>query len=159
MTLKILFVCTGNICRSPTAHAIAKDEVKKLRLEDKIEVDSAGIIGFHEGEAPDHRSILVGNNKGISFSGIKSRQIKDADFAKFDLILAMDRTHQNSLLKQCPKEYQSKIHLFLEFSNISNIKDVKDPYYGSLKDFEEVFDLISNGVKGIINKVVPNNPA
>jgi protein-tyrosine phosphatase len=147
---KILFVCTGNICRSPTAHAIARHKVKELNLQN-IEIDSAGTSGFHKGEKPDPRSISVGSSKGIDFSGINARPITRDDFKNFDLIFGMDRGHVSILRNLCPEKFQSKIHLFLEYANVENNFDdeVIDPYYGE-KGFTEVFELIEKAVEKII---------
>ena len=153
MAIKILFVCTGNICRSPTAHAIARYQVKNLGLENKIISDSAGIDGFHSGEPSDHRAVEVGKERGIDFDGIKSRKILLEDFANFDLIFAMDKWHFKSMKLLSPKEHHHKIHMFLEYAEInSESGEVKDPYYGGIVGFEKVFDLIENGVEKIIGK-------
>lgn len=145
--MKILFVCTGNICRSPTAHAIARHKAKELNL-DNIEIDSAGTSGFHEGEKPDPRSIDVGVARGIDFAGINSRKITKEDFKKFDLIFGMDRGHISILRNICPEEFQGKIHLFLEYADVKNNFDdeVVDPYYGE-EGFTEVFELIEMAVE------------
>lgn len=150
---KLLFVCTGNICRSPTAHAIARHLVKSLGLQEKFIIDSAGTSSFHSGEGPDPRAIKVGKKIGIDFSGIKSRQVKVDDFEKFDLILAMDRTHLSSLLRICPSQFQNKIQLFLQYADVENKfnDEVIDPYYGSERGFEEIFLMIKKGVENLMN--------
>lgn len=150
---KLLFVCTGNICRSPTAHAIALRQVKNLGLENKYLVDSAGTSSAHAGQNADSRAIKVGKLRGIDFATIKSRQIKPSDFEKFDLILAMDRSHISSLRKICPPQFENKIQLFLQYCDVENNFDdeVIDPYYGGVDGFEEVFNLIEKGVKNLIS--------
>lgn len=150
--MKILFVCTGNICRSPTAHAIARHKAKEFRFR-TIEIDSAGTSGFHAGEKPDPRSIDIGSKRGIDFSGISSRKITRDDFKKFDLIFGMDRGHISILRNLCPENFQDKIHLFLEYADIKNNSDdeVIDPYYGE-NGFAEVFELIERAVDKILHR-------
>ncbi len=149
---KLLFVCTGNICRSPTSHAIALHQIKVLDLESKFTVDSAGTSAFHIGEGADPRAIKVGKMRGIDFSAIRSRQIEQSDFEKFDLILAMDRSHITSLRRICPPQFEYKIQLFLQYTNVKNNFDdeVIDPYYG-VNGFEEVFNLIEEGVNNLVS--------
>ncbi|MFT5703529.1 MAG: protein-tyrosine phosphatase [Rickettsiales bacterium] len=147
---KILFICTGNICRSPTAHAVARQKIKELDLKNFM-VDSAGISGFHSGQKPDSRSILTGEKKGVDFSEILSKKIKKEDFTNFDLIFAMDRSHVSALRQICPSEFENKIQLFLEYAGVQNSfnDEVIDPYYGE-KGFDEVFELIEKAIDKII---------
>ena len=149
---KILFVCTGNICRSPTAEAIARHQAKELNLENNFIFDSAGIEGFHVGEYPDPRSADVGMRRGVSFADISSRKIRKNDFADFDLILAMDRGHFSRLLAEAPQKYRNKVKLFLEFCTAKNSwnDEVIDPYYGDTQGFEKVFDVINLAVKNLL---------
>ena len=149
---KILFVCTGNICRSPTAEAVARHQAKEKNLEDNFIFDSAGIEAFHVGESPDQRSLMVGMQHGVSFADISSRKIRKNDFADFDLILAMDRSHFSRLLAESPQEYRGKVKLFLEFCAVKNSwnDEVIDPYYGNNQGFEEVFNVINLAVKNLL---------
>lgn len=149
---KILFVCTGNICRSPTAHAIARHKVKKMGLDDKFYFDSAGITSFHEGERSDPRSIEVGAQNGVSFEGIFARQIKQKDFQDFDLILAMDKGHYNSLIGLADEDSEHKIKLFLKFCEVQNSwkDEVIDPYYLKSSDFAAVFETLEKAVEKLI---------
>lgn len=155
--IKVLFVCTGNICRSPTAHAIARNKAKYLGLSDRITFDSAGIANYHIGEIPDERSIEIGEENNISFAGIFARQIKEQDLEIHDFIMAMDRYHLSEILKICPEKYKHKIHLFLEFCAIENDWDneVIDPYYGNKKDFEDVFQIINLATDNLLKKLFP----
>ncbi len=149
--MKILFVCTGNICRSPTAHALALHKAKILDKENLHFFDSAGTSAYHAGERADQRSAAVGKKRGVSFAEIFSRQITKQDFTDFDFILCMDRSHVSRLLSIAEEKYHHKIKLFLEFCETTNSWDdeVIDPYYGAGKGFEEVFDLIDSSVENL----------
>ena len=152
---KILFVCTGNICRSPTAHAVARHKAKILQQENNFHFDSAGIASYHVGEASDPRSVRLGEENGVSFSGIKARQIKQKDFENFDLIFAMDRSHLRALQDIAPLDYQNKIQLFLEFCETKNQwnDEVIDPYYLKHRDFDLVFKIIENALDNLFKKI------
>lgn len=145
----VLFVCLGNICRSPTAHAVFRQKVQNTKLS--IEIDSAGTAGYHEGAKPDKRSIKHGKKRGYDFSNLAARAVKSADFEHYDYILAMDAQNYKDLMKKCPSDFQHKIHLFLEFANnYPNQNEVPDPYYGGEKGFEFVLDLVEDASDGLI---------
>lgn len=152
--MKILFVCTGNICRSPTAEAIARHKANVYQLSDRFVFDSAGINNVHVGNPPDPRAVATGSKYCISFDGIKSRQIQEDDFEKFDLILTMDHSHYSSALELCPEEYKNKVHLLLEYCEVDNSWDdeVYDPYYRSDQGFEEVFVMIDQAIKNLLDE-------
>ncbi len=152
---KILFVCTGNICRSPTAEAIAKHKSKKLGLENNFIFDSAGTDGYHVGQAPDARSVATGKERGISFDGIAARKIAANDFEKFDFLMCMDRSHYAKLLRMAPENQGHKVQLFLEFCEVKNNwnDEVIDPYYKSSGAFDEVFDMIDLALENMLERV------
>jgi protein-tyrosine phosphatase len=146
-TSSVLFVCLGNICRSPSAEAVFKKKAEDNGLN--IQIDSAGTAGYHKGAQPDKRSQAVGEEKGYSFKGLKCRKVVEQDFEKFDYILGMDNENVANLLEACPEEFQHKVSLYLSFSQ-SEEQEVPDPYYGGKGGFEYVLDLIEQGADGFI---------
>jgi protein-tyrosine phosphatase len=146
-TPSVLFVCLGNICRSPSAESVFKKKADDMGLS--IEIDSAGTAGYHKGAAPDKRSQAVGMERGYSFKGLKCRKVVEQDFEKFDYILAMDNQNVANLLEACPEKFQYKVSLFLSFSQ-SEEQEVPDPYYSGKRGFEYVLDLIEQGADGFI---------
>ncbi|SNY41348.1 protein-tyrosine phosphatase [Arsukibacterium tuosuense] len=138
---KILIVCLGNICRSPTAQAVLRHKAQLQSID--IKIDSAGTSASHKGERPDSRSVNAGSGRGYNFSGIYSRPVFEQDFADYDLILAMDSENLAELNRRCPAEHSHKIKLFLSFHpEYPTINEVPDPYYSGSKGFELVLDLI-----------------
>ncbi|MFD2166656.1 low molecular weight protein-tyrosine-phosphatase [Thalassotalea euphylliae] len=148
----ILFVCMGNICRSPTAEAVFRKKAQEKGVS--LEIDSAGTTGAHVREKPDHRSQKAGAARGYSFDGIKSRKVTERDFSHFDLILAMDNYNVSELEKVAPEEYKHKIALFLDFASNYDEKEVPDPYYGGAGGFKYVLDLVEDASDGLIQKLV-----
>ncbi|MBT0961372.1 low molecular weight protein-tyrosine-phosphatase [Denitromonas iodatirespirans] len=148
---RILFVCTGNICRSPTAEAVARHWLRMVGLDGVVSVDSAGIQGSHVGEAPDPRSQRAAAIRGYDLSRQRARKLTEADFAEFDLLLAMDRGHLRAMQHKCPPEHQAKLRLFLSFAPECDRQDVPDPYYGAGHGFDEVLDLCESGVQGLLD--------
>ena len=144
----VLFVCMGNICRSPTAEAVFRKKAAEQSLN--IEIDSAGTIGAHAREKPDHRSIKVGESLGYSFDGIRSRKVVPQDFDKFDLILAMDQANLDDLMDVSPREHQHKVKLFLDFGSEFDETEVPDPYYGGAGGFKYVLALVEDASDGLI---------
>ncbi|TMM44820.1 low molecular weight protein-tyrosine-phosphatase [Colwellia ponticola] len=144
----ILFVCMGNICRSPSAEAVFrhKMQVKGLALK----VDSAGTLGAHVKEKPDHRAQKAGLARGYSFKGIKARKVTVEDFSDFDLILAMDNDNVTELKKIAPVAMQGKIKLMLDFATEREEKQIPDPYYGGAKGFDYVLDLVEAASDGLL---------
>ncbi|MEZ9700539.1 low molecular weight protein-tyrosine-phosphatase [Vibrio sp. 10N.261.46.E12] len=147
---KILVVCMGNICRSPTGEAVLRKNAKELDID--VVVDSAGTIGFHQGNPPDSRSKAAGEKRGYSFKGITSRKVVANDFEEFDLILAADRANLDDLMSQCPTHLQYKLALFLSFGE-SQYQEIPDPYYGDGNGFELVLDLIEESSEAILRSM------
>lgn len=150
MTFRVLFVCTGNICRSPTAEGVFRALVKKAGLESRVEVDSAGTRGYHVGDPPDERAVAVARSRGYDLSQLRARRVTDADFDDFDLILALDRGHLRRLRAMRPEGSRAEARLFL-----SDGRDVPDPYYGDRADFNHALDLIEAGARELLGEGGP----
>ena len=144
----VLFVCMGNICRSPSAEAVFRHKAKGEGLS--LKIDSAGTVGAHAKEKPDHRAQKVGAERGYSFHGLKARKVKVDDFDNFDLILAMDDENVDELMKIAPKHLQYKISLFLEFAKNHEESEVPDPYYGGVNGFRFVLDFVEDASDGLL---------
>ncbi len=141
--INVLFVCTGNICRSPTAEGIFRKIVEQQGLREEFFIDSAGTHDYHVGEAPDKRSQIVAKRNGTDISSLTARQITDEDFTKFEYILVMDHYNMECLKSVCPKSLHKKITLFLTYLDNNIISDeVPDPYYGEGDGFQYVYELI-----------------
>lgn len=149
---RILFVCMGNICRSPTAEAVFRGKVQQLQLEAHIQCDSAGTTGHHAGEAPDHRAQQVAGARGYPMADLRARQVDDTDFERFDLILAMDHRNLAELRRRASRQYQHKLKLLLDYSD-STDQEVPDPYYGGRDGFEQVLDLVENACDGLLQSL------
>ncbi len=147
--MKILFVCLGNICRSPTAEAVLKARAKQRNIA--LIIESAGTGGWHHGESPDPRAIAAGEARGYSFAGQKARKVSKEDFDRFDHIFAMDKSNLQDLLKICPAQHTSKLELFLDYASEQPVRDVPDPYYGGEKGFDTVLDLIEAASDGFLD--------
>jgi protein-tyrosine phosphatase len=145
---RLLFVCSGNICRSPLAEAIFRHLAKQAGRASDFELDSAGTHGYHEGEPADPRARRVGAVRGVPVTSI-AREVRDSDFGDFDLILAMDRGHLRELRARCPAPQRDKLRLMREFGEPPG-GDVPDPYYSDDGAFEEVFDLLEGCCRGLL---------
>ncbi len=137
----ILFVCLGNICRSPLAEGVFAAVLAERGIAQDFLLDSAGIGGWHAGSAPDPRSIAIAKTYGVDISGQKARKVAPADFSRFDLILGMDRSNVDELRALAPAVAKDRIHLFLDFAG-GRAKDVPDPYYGGAEGFADVYRMI-----------------
>jgi len=147
--IKVLFVCMGNICRSPTAHGVFEKMVNEAGLSDQIHVDSAGTHAFHVGNPPDLRPQETAMDQGVDLSHLRARQAKPIDFEEFDYVLAMDASNVQDLKQICPVGYEDRLRLFLDFSADYDARDVPDPYYGEV-GFTRVFDLVSSASVGLL---------
>ncbi|MFT4171712.1 MAG: low molecular weight protein-tyrosine-phosphatase [Rhodocyclaceae bacterium] len=150
---RVLFVCTGNICRSPTAEGVARHWAGKLGLDGVVEFDSVGTHGYHAGEAPDLRAQRAAAARGYDLSRLRARKLTAADFAAFDMVLAMDAGHLEQLMRLCPTQYRDKVALFLSHAERFGPGDVPDPYYGGDRGFEEVLDMCEDAVHGLLDKL------
>ncbi|MGB7738990.1 MAG: low molecular weight protein-tyrosine-phosphatase [Steroidobacteraceae bacterium] len=151
--MKVLFVCMGNICRSPTAEGVFREHVRRHAPELDIEIDSAGTHDYHVGEPPDPRTIAAATRRGIDLTGLRARQVHDEDFERFDLILAMDQLNHATLLDRCPARHHVRIRTLLEFSGETAPADVPDPYYGGAKGFDDVLDLVESAAEGLLAEI------
>jgi low molecular weight protein-tyrosine phosphatase len=141
--VRVLFVCTGNICRSPLAEALFRHYVREERLEDQFVIDSAGLDSWHVGENADPRTCQIGRAYGIDVDSV-ARQFEAADFERFDLILAMDRGHFRALTARAPARHREKVKLMREYDDPEHqSKDVPDPYYGGAEGFESMYRMLS----------------
>ena len=148
---RVLFVCTGNICRSPTAEGIARRRIAELGLEGQVEVDSAGTTGYHSGELPDQRARKAAAGRGYDLDALRARQLEVRDFQEFDLVLALDAGHLEHMRRKSPPVYHPKIRLLMEFArSYPNVSEVPDPYYGGPAGFEQVLDYCEDAVEGIL---------
>lgn len=147
----VLFVCLGNICRSPTAEAVFRKMAAAADLN--LTIDSAGTGAWHAGQAPDSRAIETGEAAGYKFDGQFARQVETADFAKFEYVLAMDKANLNALKALEPQGYSGHLGLFLDFAPRQSIREVPDPYYGGADGFKQVVYLIEQASEGLIKEL------
>ena len=147
---RVLFVCLGNICRSPTAEAVLREIARREAAALVLEVDSAGTHGYHAGSPPDERAIEAARRRGIDMSGLRARVVEAGDFERFDLVLAMDTAIYERLKRIVPRRHAGRVRLFLEYAPGLERRDVPDPYYGGMTGFEEVLDLVEEGARGLL---------
>jgi len=151
--INVLFVCMGNICRSPTAHGVFQKLVEEQSLQQIIGVDSAGTHSYHTGQQPDFRARSAAAKRGYDLESMRARKIEASDFSTFDYILAMDNENLQDLQAICTENQKSKVQLFLDFAWDPGTTEVPDPYYGKQTGFEIVLDLIENASQGLLDYV------
>ncbi len=147
--MKVLFVCMGNICRSPTAEGVFRKMVDDGPLKGKIDIDSAGTHGYHEGAPPDPRAIAHAAKRGYDLTPLRAREVSPSDFERFDYVIAMDDTNRRHLLAMCPTRLQNKIELMMDYGGEDDEFEVPDPYQGKPQDFEQALDLIEAACEGL----------
>ena len=151
-TISVLFVCMGNICRSPTAEGVFRRHVAEAGLDDLFEIDSAGTHAYHVGEPPDRRAQEAATRRGFSLADIRARRVAAGDFERFHHIIAMDEDNLVMLHEQADATYREKIRLFLEFGSGPET-EVPDPYYGGATGFERVLDLVEDASRGLLERL------
>lgn len=149
----VLFVCMGNICRSPTAHGVFRDKVSELGLTNAVRVDSAGTHNYHPNSPPDKRSQAHAALRGYDLSNLRARQIQAEDFERFDLVLVMDWDNLALVQLECPPQHQHKVRRFTEFCLQFDSPVVPDPYYGGTDGFEQVLNLVEDASEGLLRHV------
>lgn len=152
--LRILFVCMGNICRSPTAEGVFRQLVREYGYSHCFEIDSAGTTDSHAGEPPDSRAQQTAKGRGIDISRLKARKVNTEDYGYFDYILAMDRDNLAYLARKCPNEFQHKLGLFLAHAPGLGIDEVPDPYYGPRNGFDRVFDMMGQAAGALLEQLI-----
>ncbi len=151
--IRVLFVCMGNICRSPTAQGVFRHLVEQEGLSHLIATDSAGTIDYHIGKVPDRRARETARKRGLDLSDLRARQAVAADFEIFDYVIAMDHANYEYLQRLCPLGQEAKMHLFLDFAPHLQVSEVPDPYYGGPAGFERVFDMVEEASRGLLNRI------
>ena len=149
----ILMVCTGNICRSPTAEGVLRHKIARAGLQDRVHIDSAGTHDYHVGAPPDDRSCHHASLRGYDLSELRARQVHRRDFERFDLILGMDWDHMELLQEQCPPEQRHKLRRLMEFAPAGLGEVVADPYHGGKQSFETVLDHVEVACDGLLQHI------
>lgn len=153
---RVLFVCLGNICRSPMAHGALRALIRERGLQDEVEVDSCGTSAYHNGEPPDRNMIAVGERHGVPIGDLVSRRLTDADYYEFDLLVAMDRSNEADMKLRGFPDAEAEIVRFCDFvpKDVFAGEDVPDPYYGGIDGFEQVFSIIEAGVGAVLERAL-----
>jgi protein-tyrosine phosphatase len=151
--LSVLFVCMGNICRSPTAEGVFRKIVADAGMSDLIHIESAGTHAYHAGASPDHRAQQAAERRGVTLSHIRARRVSDEDFEAFDYILVMDRHNLEELQQRVPEQHKHKVRLFLDFAGSPQTDEVPDPYYGGAAGFELVLDLVEQASERLLRRL------
>jgi protein-tyrosine phosphatase len=156
--IKVLFVCLGNICRSPTAEGVLRRKVEERRWSHRFHIDSAGTGGWHAGDPPDTRAITEAKRRGVDISGLVARQVRRSDFGDFDYVLAMDRQNLRDLHALCSAEHKDCVKLFLDYAPQLSEREVPDPYYGGPAGFARVYELLEAAADGFLEHVKQHHP-
>ena len=156
MSVRVLFVCMGNICRSPTAHALFHEAVTAAGLDDEIAVDSAGTHAYHIGNPPDARATATALARDIDMTDLRARQVWQADFEQFDYVVAMDRDNLSLLEASCPSSAQDRLSLMLDWA-VGWGDEVPDPYYGGDEGFIRVFDMLTQASQGLLTHIAASH--
>jgi protein-tyrosine phosphatase len=148
--VSVLFVCMGNICRSPTAEGVFRQKVADAGLEQKIHIDSAGTIAYHVGHPPDQRAQKAALKRGIDLGPQRARKVSSSDFEQFDFVIAMDSDNHYELEAICPSGHEHKLHMLMKFAQNWSETEVPDPYYGGSHGFETVLDMVEDAAEGLL---------
>jgi len=151
--IRVLFVCMGNICRSPLAQGVLEHRLSEEQLAHRVQVDSAGTIRHHAGQPPDRRAVSAARRRGYEIAGQASRPVHDDDFVDFDLIVAMDSDNERSLRAVCPPAYGDRVMRVLDFAPELRDRDVPDPYYDDEHGFEKVLDMLELCMEGLMDEL------
>jgi protein-tyrosine phosphatase len=149
----VVFVCMGNICRSPTAEGVFSKLVEEAGFSDFIETDSAGTHAYHVGDPPDPRAQRAASNRDVDLSGLRARKAHTGDFEEFDYVLAMDQDNLYNLQSICPEGHEHKLRLFMSYAPHMGVEEVPDPYYGGVAGFERVLDMIEAAAAGLLEDI------
>lgn len=152
--MRILFVCLGNICRSPSAEGVLRHALATQAPHLQIEIDSAGTHDYHTGSAPDRRAIEAARRRGIDLSSLRARSVSAEDFVHYDLILAMDEQNLSELQQRAPAPLRGRIRLVMDYAPAATSRNVPDPYYGGAAGFEEVLDLLEEAAAGVLQELL-----
>ncbi len=153
-TTSVLFVCMGNICRSPTAASVFEALLQDSGLADSFSVDSAGTHAYNVGSPPDTRSALAAQDRGVDLGDQTARVVTGEDLSSCDYIVAMDSSNLSDLIEACPRDRRGHLHLIMDFANMEGVKDVPDPYLGEGDGFGRVFDMIAAGAQGLLDRIL-----
>ncbi len=151
--IRVLFVCMGNICRSPMAQGVLEQRLREEQLDDRVRVDSAGTYHYHTGEPPDRRGVAAARHRGVQISGQRARPVCDNDFMEFDLILAMDADNERELRAICPPSHVDRVKLIMDFAPDRGEREIPDPYYVGEQGFEKVLDMLELCMQGLMDEL------
>jgi protein-tyrosine phosphatase len=151
--IRVLFVCMGNICRSPMAQGVLERRLREEQLDDRVRVDSAGTYHYHTGEPPDRRGVTAARRRGVQIGGQRARPVCDNDFMEFDLILAMDSDNERELRAICPPSHGDRVKLVMDFAPDLGEREIPDPYYVGEQGFEKVLDMLELCMQGLMDEL------